>query len=394
MNKKIPAILGILLLAVGVLPAFAQGTAGQAVKLKVTAEQANLREKPDISSAVVQQIPEGTVLEADKKDGEWYLVRYTLEDGGVIAGYIHESLVTVVGQPGAAAAVAPPAAGAAAASASKPQAKPAAEGSDSWYEVFLPFDIRVAAGGGGVVADDFNAAAEGVAGYNGASLGLPSVGSVSSLHLTYILTLDVAYRLSRTISLGLGFDFTKGRRESHVAYYPPEPAAVTPETVTRPSVKSVPVRLSVYFYPRPDFYFRGSLAYYSVTAGYYYKFVQDETTWTEEQGQGTAHTVGIEVGAGYDFSLGRNVFLFGEAGFRLAQASGFTGSGTFRDWTGTAVSADGDLWYFQAQGADGRSYNMLLASETQPSGEGISGARRASLNLSGMTLRLGVKFRF
>ena len=66
------------------------------MKVKVTAEQANLREKPDIGSSIVQQIPEGTVLEADRKEGEWYFVRYTLEDGGVIGGWIHESLVEVV----------------------------------------------------------------------------------------------------------------------------------------------------------------------------------------------------------------------------------------------------------------------------------------------------------
>src|SRR5512135_407097 len=123
MNKKISAALCVLLLAFGVQPVLAQAAAGPAVKLKVTAEQANLREKPDISSAVVQQIPEGTVLEADKKDGEWYLVRYTLEDGGVIAGYIHESLVTVVGQAPAAAAAAAAAAPVAGAAAAKSPAK-------------------------------------------------------------------------------------------------------------------------------------------------------------------------------------------------------------------------------------------------------------------------------
>jgi len=65
-------------------------------RVKVIAEQANLREKPDIGSSIVQQIPEGTVLEADRKEGEWYFVRYPLEDGGVIGGWLHESLVEPV----------------------------------------------------------------------------------------------------------------------------------------------------------------------------------------------------------------------------------------------------------------------------------------------------------
>ena len=86
--------LAIVLAVITALAAAHPVRAGQekTFKVKVSAEQANLRERPDISSAVVQQIPEGTILDAEKKEGEWYLVRYTLEDGAVIAGYIHESL--------------------------------------------------------------------------------------------------------------------------------------------------------------------------------------------------------------------------------------------------------------------------------------------------------------
>jgi len=87
----------LLILAVGTgLFAAPSGVQDRPTKLKITAEQANLREKPDIGSSIVQQIPEGTVVEADRKDGEWYFVRYTLEDGGVIGGWIHESLAEVV----------------------------------------------------------------------------------------------------------------------------------------------------------------------------------------------------------------------------------------------------------------------------------------------------------
>ncbi|MCK7480028.1 MAG: SH3 domain-containing protein [Candidatus Moduliflexus flocculans] len=87
----------LLILAFGTaLLAAPAGAQDRPMKLKITAEQANLREKPDIGSSIVQQIPEGVVVEADRKDGEWYFVRYTLEDGGVIGGWIHESLVEAV----------------------------------------------------------------------------------------------------------------------------------------------------------------------------------------------------------------------------------------------------------------------------------------------------------
>src|SRR5512138_2730365 len=87
----------VFVLAAGAPLAAAESAQAQAVKLKVTADQANLREKPDIGSSIIQAIPSGTILEADRKEGEWYFVRYTLEDGGVIGGWIHESLVEVLG---------------------------------------------------------------------------------------------------------------------------------------------------------------------------------------------------------------------------------------------------------------------------------------------------------
>ena len=72
---------------------WAQEKPAPTFKILVTAEQANIRDTPDIGSPIVQQLPEGSILEAEKKQGEWYLVRFTRDDGLVARGYIHESLV-------------------------------------------------------------------------------------------------------------------------------------------------------------------------------------------------------------------------------------------------------------------------------------------------------------
>ena len=96
MRKQAGLVVFIILVLGTAHLAAAQVAPARTMKIKVTAEQANLREKPDIGSGIVQQIPEGTVLEADRKEGEWFFVRYALEDGGVLGGWIHESLVEVV----------------------------------------------------------------------------------------------------------------------------------------------------------------------------------------------------------------------------------------------------------------------------------------------------------
>ena len=385
---------GISILCLGlvlVLPA--QERKAQTLKLRVSAEQANLREKPDIGSAVVQQVPEGTVLEADKKEGEWYLVRYTLEDGGVIAGYIHESLVVVESQPGAAGE--PPAAPAK--PVPVPQKTPPGEPPASAFPVYesaLPVEFFLSLGGSTVIADDLNNAAKGFTAGNAAFLGLPPSGSVGTLRLTYLLGAEIAYRISPWVSVALGFEFLKGWRSSRVDYPTGNPDQFDAYATTRPSVQAVPIKLSVRFYPRPDFYIRGSAAYYTAKAGYGYRLVTSGTEWQEMHGTATAHTLGMEVAAGGEWALSSHLLFFAEAGFRMAQLDKFGGTGSYRDSGGTSSTEAGSLWYYQQRGADTRAYNLLLVLAAEPSGADILGARRATLNLTGTTLKAGVKYRF
>jgi hypothetical protein len=382
------AMIGLCL-----VPAFpAQTAQGQTVKIKVSAEQANLREKPDLGSAVVQQIPEGTVLEADRKEGEWYLVRYTLEDGGVIAGYIHESLVTIVDQSKA------------------PEAKPEREprpnsgpaklplgdrlgGKSGRPKSLLPLDLFLSVGGSTIVADDFNKGAEGLAGSNAASLGLPASGSVGPLRLTYLLAFEVFYRIDPRLSVGLGVDYLTGRRSSRVTYPGGGLSLIVPNTMTKPIVEATPFKVGIRFYPRPDFYIRGSFASYAVKAGYDYTFVESQASWQEWQGRAKGHALGMEVAVGGEWRIGPRLLFFSEAGFRLAQLDKLSGTDTYRSSAGASSTEAGSLWYYQAQGADDRSYNLLFVRSAEPSGSGILGARRAGLNLTGTILRVGVKFR-
>jgi hypothetical protein len=388
--RKFPILIAAMLCLALVVTALEPPA--RTIKLRVSAEQANLREKPDIGSAVVQQIPEGTILEADKKEGEWYLVRYTLEDGGVIAGYIHESLVVVESQPGAAGETPPPAK-----PAPVPQKTPAGEpkaGAFPVYESALPVEIFLSAGASTLIADDLNNAAKGFAASNAALLGLPPRGLVGTLRLTYVLGAEVACRISPWVSVALGFEFLKGWRSSRVDFPTGDPALFSPYATTRPSVQAVPVKLSVRFYPRPDFYIRGTAAYYTGKAGYSYRLVTSGTEWQELRGTATAHTLGMEVAAGGEWPLTSHTLFFAEAGFRLAQLDKFGGTGSFRDSRGTVSTEAGSLWYYQERGADGRGYNLALVFSSAPSGPDVLGARRATLNLTGTTLKAGVKFRF
>lgn len=72
----------------------------EVLKVRVVASQANIRLKPDLQSAVISKVPLGGVLDAVKKEGEWYHVKLPADEKGiVVTGYIHQSTVEVMETP-------------------------------------------------------------------------------------------------------------------------------------------------------------------------------------------------------------------------------------------------------------------------------------------------------
>lgn len=69
------------------------------LKVKVKVRRANVREQPSLEGEIIAVVRRGAILQADGKEGEWYLIRLPLKlEGFALPGYIHESVVEVVGE--------------------------------------------------------------------------------------------------------------------------------------------------------------------------------------------------------------------------------------------------------------------------------------------------------
>ena len=387
MKKQAVLSLPFIILALALFGP-AQSTASRPTKVKVTAEQANLREKPDIGSAIVQQIPEGTVLEADKKEGEWFFVRFILDDGGVIGGYIHESLVEVVDQGGAPepARKAPERA-----TSQRQTATAMATMKPTGRSSPAPFlELSLSGGVGWIAPRDLNDGAQGFADTNGASLGLPASAPVDALHQATLVGLELSYRVSPWFSLGLGVDYFRGANRGRVGFTD----GIFSETLeTRPSVSAIPVKFGVRFYPGKGFYIRGSLGVYFVKAGYLYRLERGDI-WQEWKGTASAHRFGAEAAFGGDWKVGAKTFFFAEAGFRMASFSGLSGQDVYRNSDGDTLAEQGALYFFRKEGADSHIYPQLFIGDSKLAEEGVVDTRRAAINLSGMAVRAGFRYRF
>jgi hypothetical protein len=352
-------------------------------RVKVIAEQANLREKPDIGSSIVQQIPEGTVLEADRKEGEWYFVRFTLEDGGVIGGWLHESLVEpVAGGTPVPAAAAPAAAPVPAASGGPASAR-------SGTSAF-PLEISVSAGVATLAPRDLNDGARGFPDWFGAMVGLPAPETADILHLGSAAEIELAYRLSPRLAIGLGAGYLHAANGDQMTF---ADELDTRTVSTKPSVSSGSVKATVRFYPGAGLYIRGALGLYSVKAGYLYR-VEGGGTWTESTGSATATSLGAEAAFGGEWAVGSRTAVFAEAGLRMAGVDELTGENTDSSSADVKVIETGTLYFFGRMAADGNDYPLVAVRASAPAGTDYVGTRRAELNLSGMSIRVGLRYRF
>lgn len=389
--KSIVVSLLVALTAGTALAAAAQDAPARATKIKVTAEQANLREKPDIGSSIVQQIPAGTVLEADRKEGEWYFVRYTLEDGGVIGGWIHESLVTVLAEtPPAGVGAGRPAERTPAREPTPRRTRRVRIKPPEFRTGTVPLEFSFSAGIATLDPHDLNDGTRGYAAWLAAENGLTSVDKPDLLNLAGIVGFELSYRFSPRLSFGVGADFLRGSNKGRI-----ELAGALPleSFSTDPWVRAVPVKALVRYYPGEGLYVRGALGLYAVKAGYLFRREGAEA-WEQWKGSASTTGLGAEAAFGGEWDVAPRTILFVEAGLRVASFHRLTGRNVYRNSSGDEVTEAGTLFFFHKTAGGETAYPLIFVRGALPAEEGVVDARQARINISGTSLRVGLRYRF
>lgn len=393
MTRTVPVVMAILVLFCALAASPAAGQA-RATKIRITAEQANLREKPDIGSSIVQQIPEGSVLEADKKEGEWYFVRYALEDGGVIGGWIHESLVEVV-------ETAAPAVERGRKTTERPADRPADEAARrprrgpklpplEFRSGTVPLEISFSAGVGTLAPRDLNDGTRGFVDWAAAEAGVASPGGAQTLQSAMVMGFELAYRLTARWTIALGADFGRGANGGELDLVG---TGLTGTVTTKPSVRIVPFKIGARFYPGAGFYARAAVGLYAVKAGYLYRRGGADV-WEQWKGSASTSGLGGEAAFGGEWDIAPRTLFFAEAGLRLGGFDGLTGENVYTNSDRLSVREPGRLYYFRRPAGEAGDQPIVLVQGTEPSGEGISEVRQARINISGLVVRVGVRYRF
>jgi hypothetical protein len=370
-------------------------------RLKVVTEIANIRQNPDIGSAIIQQLPQGTVLEATQKQGEWYIIQLRLEEDKILSGYVHESLVTVISGP------APEEAEVAEPQKEKPitevpveveeeekarpiKIQPQMRETPPETPIFSKFCLSFSGGMSYMYGGDLNEGAIGLGDYYAASLGETRSGTVSSLHTGYIFEGELNFALSSKLFLNIGGAYLSGKKESRIEY--PERTSIEIYT-TRPHIRSIPARLSISFYPDPAFYIKIGGEYHFAKCSYFYRF-EEANFWREWRGEASGQGPGFFGGLGIEANPAGSVRFFLEALGRYCKITNFSGKDEYIDSTGSQSTESGTLYIYQGHITESESYTLLFIRERKPSEAGVSDAKAATIDLSGFEVRVGIRFKF
>jgi hypothetical protein len=351
-------------------------------RLKVVAEQANIRLEPDISSIIIRQVPQGTILDATEKKQEWYAVRLTSRQGATVTGYVHESLVIVVEPPVEEKKT-----------TTKPQIKQKArpvKPEEAQQISGFNFSLAISGGGNTIRGGELNDGIRGLADLYGDILGVQGKGSVDRVRLGYVLGLEVYFPLSKRLSWGIGAEHFQTKNESQVDYLQGSSSSVL---LISPNLRATPISVILAFNLIPSLYLKGGVAYYFARYSYAYLF---QTTDSTQQWEGKASAQGFGLSGGFGFlkNLSSHLNFFAEISGRYAKIKGFEGTENFQGSSSDKLKEDGTLYLIQAQILAERTHPVLFIRNSRPNEAGIIGASEAKFNFSGISLKIGLRINF
>lgn len=364
------------LLALAALSAAASGAGAQAVEwtLRVTAESAVVRLRPDAAAPAVATAPKGTVFKSYGREAGWFRVLAEMGRGGFVAfGYLAASDVAVEAEAG------PP-----------PEVWRQVAGEYRGAGLSLRLGLGPVFFGGG----DFETGSAGL--YERTTDLAEAFGAVvedfekKSMGAGLRLAADLVYRLTRSWGCGLRVAYERDTPQSFIRIrYAGGVNSYTALSTVTTSVLTVGA--GVYF-ERP----LGRAWTLAAHAGPAFHFVDFE------YGRDLAHLAGedgasivaqgrgpgIQGGLGLEWRFHRRYALFVEAQGRLASVGGFEGE-------------EAHYWTFNLQSWTAKTKGTLFLDEGGGSPRLVvledgteAGASKAKMDLSGVGLAAGFRVRF
>jgi len=267
------------------------------------------------------------------------------------------------------------------------------------------FSIKLTGGYGNVAVGDINAVLEGqdsLFNYFTTIAGYTKEGEFKDLNKGFEYECEFIVDINEHFGIGIGAGYIQRKQlnkftiemwENYEYQYM--------ASFIDPKLSAVPIKLSIYyFFPlttRLNLYLNGGI-------GYYFGKIQYSTSDELQMGHDQWITIseieakdnglGFHGGIGIEFNIIKNIAFFIEGAGRYAK---------LKDWEGDEIlTSNGDvertagtLWCYGIPYSDGREYfSWLSVQKEKPSDPNIKNVRKAEVDYSGFSFRIGLKIKY
>lgn len=367
------------------------------IKIRITAENAAVRAKPDRESPIIRIMNKGDVLGSKGKTREWYLVSVFLEDKGLEAlGYIHSSLVSVLEE----------------LSIEKKEVEekihqenkvklesPEIELKNPRKRTWIGFKLK--GGASYFLAEDIN---EGNEGFNSlwkhefSRPGFNLEGELTPFHIVYDFEGDIIFYIFPNVGIGFGSGYLFGNQENEMRLTLPSGEG---PWMIKPELEVIPIKAGLYFLiplgGHSYFTLDAGAGWYLVDYNWYWRGEDGSGYWAEINQEASAQDIGYHAGLGFEIGLGPHIAILLEGRARFAEIGGFEGTLEYKDSFGDSDLDDGKLYYWREEVFSEKFTFVFISESDSPSFTGLSSAefvREAVVDLTGISLQAGFKIKF
>ncbi len=266
------------------------------------------------------------------------------------------------------------------------------------------FSFRISAGYGRAGFGDLNKAEEG---HNArfedlARLwGFDKTGELALPHKGPDFSAEIVLRIARRLEVGLGFGLvSRMNRASEIAIRQSSSGALLKQRWGA-SASAAPLTLNAYFRVPLSTRLSGLLM---AGLGCYFSsyrlesFRQSELlgiqTWSRTSSRGRDYAVGPLFGLALEFGISRALFFFAEGDWRFVSLKRWSVEYIYSSSSMTDVPRAAYAWSAEELDRDtGAAYPVFVYSDQEPAGPYYQNVRKARIDLSGPSLRAGIRFR-
>jgi len=208
---------------------------------------------------------------------------------------------------------------------------------------------------------------------------------------------EIIMDLSGTFGIGFGVGYVSRSSDSKMGLSIDDLGSLSYSI--EPTISFTPINLSLYLFPpvapAMDVYLYGGFGYYMGKFTAISKMVTDGY-WEKSESELKDKGLGFHAGAGLEFNVAPKVAVFIEGKGRYCKLKSWEGDSTLTDSDGWTGSESGTMWYYEARDYDtGKWYSTIALQEDKPSEDNdIRNIREFEANLSGISLRIGIRIKF